>query len=237
MIQTAGHHRAVAQDSDLIPQAIAEHPTISLGGGQIRPVKAVAVLQIDPIPDPDALPLLLPLSGKGIVHSRKDLFIAFIPAAPVPKPVHGQHLPLSRLAEGEAALQILGKGGFEIIGLKGMEGNIDLVQPGTFQKQLPLLGKQGAVGGQVHAKVHCMGQFQKPPQQRMAKRLSHQVEIEKIRIRPKLGKQRGKLLLGHGTLCPPGTRAEGAAQIADIGNLQIDLVKSFHIHLRKWKQQ
>ena len=39
MIQAAGDHRAVAENADLVPQAVAGDAVESLRGGQVRPVK------------------------------------------------------------------------------------------------------------------------------------------------------------------------------------------------------
>ena len=51
------------------------------------------------------------------------------------------------LAEGKTIGKVLSKGHCQVIGLKGVEGNIDLVKGRGGQKHFPLPGQKGAVGG------------------------------------------------------------------------------------------
>ena len=63
-IQAAGHHGAVAQHPELIPQAVAEALSPALPGGQLRPIKTLAVFQKDALRQPEALPHRLPFPRK-----------------------------------------------------------------------------------------------------------------------------------------------------------------------------
>ena len=56
---------------------------------------------------------------------------------------------------------------------------------GLEQHLLPL-GKQGAVGGQAHAKPQLAGDGEKRIKLRMQQRLAHHMEIEILRIGPEL---------------------------------------------------
>lgn len=56
------------------------------------------------------------------------------------------------------------------------------------------------------------------------------MEIEIVRVRAKLWQQERKLLVGQGFFLSFCARAKAAAQIADVGNFQINFVKSFHRH-------
>ena len=55
-------------------------------------------------------------------------------------------------------------------------------------------------------------------------RLAHQVEIEVAGSRAQLFRQQAELHRGHGAGRPPGTGTKAAAQIALVGDLQIDFI-------------
>ena len=85
VIQATGHHRAVAQHTDLVPQAIAEHPLAVISSTQIRPVEFVAVFQVDLLAQTGATALLGPGPGDKSRHGFQDLTVEFI-GAEMPAP-------------------------------------------------------------------------------------------------------------------------------------------------------
>lgn len=62
----------------------------------------------------------------------------------------------------------------------------------------------------------------------MTEGLAHQVEIQIVRPGTELGEELGKLLRGQSPGRTLGAGAEGAAEIAEVGDLQIDLTETFH---------
>ena len=60
MVKTAGDHRTITKDADLITQTVAKYMSAVILGIQIRPVEFVTMLQIDPICDSDAVAFLMP---------------------------------------------------------------------------------------------------------------------------------------------------------------------------------
>lgn len=229
VVQTAGHYRAVAENPDLIPQAVAEYPLSAIPGGKRRPVESVAVFQIDPLPDADAPPLLYPFPGEAMVHGSQDFLIPFLLSTQVPQPVDGKLLPPGNAPKGETAFQILGKGYGQIIGLKGMKGNIHLVQGGRGKQSLLLPGQQGAVGGKDHPKTRLPGQSQKFLQFRVQQRLPHKMKIQKIRPGAQPGQQQGELRGVHDLPRTMGAGTKIASEVAQVGNFQINFSKTLHI--------
>ena len=160
MIQAAGHHRAVHQHGDLLAQAQAEMG-IPLRGGQIRPVEALRLLQIDLLPQ-------FPVAGTGLGASERidtdllrqkaqDLAVARVRAADVPKPKGADDAPLpagaGKLpAAGEVVRQLPGA-----VTLHGVEGDADLMEGRGGKKRIRALPYQRPVGGDADLKAHVPG--------------------------------------------------------------------------------
>ena len=89
------------------------------------------------------------------------------------------------------------------------------------QQQLLPRRQQGTVGGEDDLEAQGPGMGQKGPQLRVQQRLPHQVEIQVVRMRAEFGRQDFEFLQGHEALLPPGSGAEGAGQVADVGDFQI----------------
>ena len=62
----------------------------------------------------------------------------------------------------------------------------------------------------------------------MAQGFSHEMKIEIVRIGAQLLKGSRKVERIHGTAFALGPGTEGTAQVAPVGNLQIDLSESLH---------
>ena len=102
------------------------------------------------------------------------------------------------------------------------------------KKQILLFGQKSAVGSEDDLESCGPSQFQKLAQMRMEQRFSHQVEVKIVRKGAQFGKQGGEFFDGHGMFLPLRSRTEGAAQVAQIGNFQINFVESLHIIPRSW---
>ena len=67
-VKTAGNHRAVAEDAEVIPQTVTEDGVSPVLGLQIRPVEPVAMLEKELVLDADALGLFLPVPGEACLR-------------------------------------------------------------------------------------------------------------------------------------------------------------------------
>ena len=228
VIQAAGDYRSVAQDTDLILQTVAEYLIAAVIGGKIRPVELVAVFQEDPIADGCTFFGFLPGLGKVVFHFPEDSGVLFVGTALIPQAVNHQFLALRGLAEGEAVLQIFFEGNSQVVGLKGVEGDIDLVQGRGAQEHFLLLLQQRAVGGEDYPESVFTGKNQKPLQIGVAQRLTHQMEVEKIGVRLQFRQQSREFFFRHNLGFALRSGTEAALQIADIGDFQINFVESFH---------
>lgn len=139
VVQAAGNHGTVAKHTDLIPQTIAENPVRAFLGGQVRPVKFVSVFQIDPVSQPGSSALCSPGLGEELLHGREDLLIFCIGTALIPKAVDGENVPLCCFAERKAAPEIFFKGDRQVVGFKGMQRDVYLMQGRGIKQQLLLL--------------------------------------------------------------------------------------------------
>ena len=224
-VQTAGNHRAVAQHGDLTPQAVAELRA-AVRSRRIRPVKPLPRLQKQPLPQP---PVAQTVRRQGryvpaqlFREKGQDLSVAPVQSAAVPQPQGAQDAPaaepLRRLPD---TLQIRGCGILPPVSLEAVEGDAELVQGrGTLQcGQLP--GKQRAVGHKAHPKVQLPGDIQQLRQLGMQQRLPHDVEHEIRPVGPQPGRQLPEFLRRHEPPGPLGAGAEGAPEIAHVGDLQI----------------
>ena len=99
MIQAAGHHGAVAQNADLIPQAVAEARLSLILSPQVGPLEPLRLLQIELLSQ-------LPAAGTGLrvgqrilpqflPQESQDLPVALILPADIPQP-QGADDPLLR---------------------------------------------------------------------------------------------------------------------------------------------
>ena len=69
---------------------------------------------------------------------------------------------------------------------------------------------------------------QKPAKGPVAQRLAHEMKVQKVGVGAQLGKNPAEFLLRKLPWLPPGTGTEAAAQIAPVGDFQIDLLEPFH---------
>ena len=146
----------------------------------------------------------------------------------VPQPVDHQRAALCRLAEGKASVQILRERDIQIIGLEGVEGDVDLVQSRSVQQDFPLAIQQCSIGGENNPEAEGLRKLQKPAKGPVAQRLAHEMKVQIIGVWAQLGKNPAEFLLRQLPWLPPGTGTEAAAQIAPVGDFQIDLLEPFH---------
>ena len=135
------------------------------------------MLQEDFITNGNSFSAFLPGAWKSLRQRDTDLLVKRVLAAAVPKPVYHDFLPLGGFSESKAFIQILRKGYSQIICLKCMQRNIDLVKSGSGQEQLLVFFQKGSVCGEDHPKASLSGKLQKPAQKRMAKGLTHQMKV------------------------------------------------------------
>ena len=95
------------------------------------------------------------------------------------------------------------------------------------------LRHQQPVGGKVYQKAPLPRQVQKLRQQGMEQRFPLDVEVEVPCVGPQLLQGPQKLLPAHKARRPPPRGTEGAAEVADVGNLQVSPLeaKLCHGHL------
>lgn len=91
----------------------------------------------------------------------------------------------------------------------------------AFQQQRQLFRQQRTVGGETDAEAKLLTTVQNFRQLWVQERLSHDVEVQKIGVRPELSRQQGKGLRRHKALFPRRARTESAGQIAHVGDLHI----------------
>lgn len=148
VVQAAGHHSAVPKNAQLVPQAIAEVGGGILRCGQVRPVEFIPRLQKNPVAQGGTPSAGKPIAREAPVQRIQNLPVPFIRAAVVPKPVYHDFLTLCRLPECNAVRKIAFKGHSQVVGFKGVEGDIDFVQGWGVQKDILPGREQCAVGGQ-----------------------------------------------------------------------------------------
>lgn len=130
--------------------------------------------------DADALALLDPLFREIPMEGILNFRIFPVSSALVPKPVGNKGRSLGRNAEGKAVIQIIGKGHLQIIGLKGVEGNVDLVQASGGKQPWSQLWEHRSIGCENDLEPGLRRQFQKIKQQGMTEGLSHEMEVKVI---------------------------------------------------------
>ena len=144
MIQTAGHHCTIPQHPNLVPQAVAEAWTVTIGGGQIGPVELFSPLQKNAWSQGCPTAPLLPWSGEGLFQRRQNSVIQLVCslriwAVQIPQ---SQRAPLPRLSspsgENDTTLQII-RQPCASIRLKGVERNAHLLHCWSSQQSLALL--------------------------------------------------------------------------------------------------
>ena len=107
-------------------------------------------------------------------------------------------------------MEVLFKGNSQVVSLKGMEGNVDLVQGRGGKQQLLLLWQQGAVGGEDDFESGFSCNAEKLSQMGMQQRFAHQMKIQKISVRMQLRQQGSEFLHRHGMLFPLRSGAKSA---------------------------
>ena len=141
VVQAAGDGGAVAEDAQLVPEAVAEYLAAALRGSKVRPVEFVAVLQEEPVTDSDAPLGFLPGTGESPMHGIKNLLILFFQSTLVPETVDHQLFTCGCLTKGEAIGQVIFKGDCQVVCLEGMKGDVYLVQAWGGQKHIPMLSE------------------------------------------------------------------------------------------------
>ena len=89
------------------------------------------------------------------------------------------------------------------------------------QQEIMSLLQQGPVGGQADPESLRSSDLQQLPQLGVEQGLPHHMEVEKARMGAQAAGQNAKLLRRHEPLRPLCARAEGALEVADIGDLHI----------------
>ena len=105
------------------------------------------------------------------------MLVAGVRAAIVPKAVGNDDFSLGSLAEDKAVGEILRKGDRQIVRLKSMEGDVDLVQRRGSEKYGLHFVQKCSVGGEDHLETGIAGKFKEQLQLRMAEGFAHEVEI------------------------------------------------------------
>ena len=72
-------------------------------------------------------------------------------------------------------------------------------------------GKEGAVGGEDHPETKFVGNSLEFPQIRVAQRLAHKMEVEKIRVGAQFAGEGSKFRRGHPSFLPIRSGTEVAA--------------------------
>jgi hypothetical protein len=148
VVQTAGYHRAVAQDTQLIPQSPAKDPSFGGGSGQIRPCKAILIVEEHPVGKTEAVPLGCPRPWEMPLQKGEDFPVSIGLHAAVPKAKDHRYPLTQQLTSGAAALHILGEGQGDIVGLQSVEGDVELTQGGCGEEKGYLSGEGDTVGGE-----------------------------------------------------------------------------------------
>ena len=144
----------------------------------------------------------------------------------IPQAEVDQNAPLGgMLRKPDAGLQA-GRRVQLLIGLEGLQGKIHLVQSRSCQQGLLRSAQKCGVGGQNNTEAHFPGYLQKPSQLRMQQRLTHEMKIQVFRPATKAGQYSAKVFYREAARHAAGLRAEAAVQIADVGDLHVDLGKA-----------
>ena len=113
-----------------------------------------------------------------------------------------------------------------VIGFIGLKGEIYLMDRRSIQQELSLSGKKGTVGGDHDLESESLRFVQKSRKLRMEKRLAQQMIIQIFGESSHFRGKNMKLLRTEHTRRTFGTGTEGAAEIADIADLQIDFTET-----------
>ena len=229
MVKAAGHHRAVAQHPELIPQAIAECLSSYLLCRKIGPLKPLAEFQKDALRQPKAFPHRLPFRRKRPVQRRQDRLVQIVlpccRTVQIPQP---QSRYPSRCrsfsCKCNTLLQISRKPLLPVVCLQTVQRNADLSHRKVGKQHPARLRQQRPVGGDIHPKIQLSGNLQKLRQRRVEQRLPHQMKIKIAGGRAYPLRQKAELRRAHGAGLPLCTGAKAAPQIAPVGDLQIDFI-------------
>ena len=198
---------------------------------QIRPAEGLAPVQINPVGEALSAAYLGPGLRKGLGQQGKDAFVfpvfsGCIRAVQIPEAEVDEDAALRGLAgEGGASVDII----FQIsslVGLEGLQGEVDLVQAGHGQQGLPCPVQEGAVGRQDDPEALFVRQGQETGQLRVQEGFAHQVKVEIFRPVAQAVQDRREFGLSHKMRGTSGFRAEGAAAVADVGDLDVGLGKA-----------
>lgn len=109
-----------------------------------------------------------------------------------------------------------------IVCLERVQADMYLVQARRGQKRLLPCGKQRSVRRKNDAEAKLARNFQKLRKLRMRQRLSHDMQIEIVRVRAELSGEKRKFLRRERARGALRAGAECTASVADIRDLQID---------------
>ena len=233
MIETAGNHRSVRENTDLIPQTVAPHAAVGCLCVSVGPVEDLLPFQIAQRRQPDAPRRILPCIGEEFACRFYDLAVQTVLRRPigailVPQPQSGDRAACGGFfCKSEACGEVSACRVRHLrpeIGFPGVEGDADLVQLRRQQFVRPLRDLR-AVGGQRRVQLLLPQDSQKFPQLRMQKRLTHQMQVDILGQRRDFFYGNTELFGGHemrGAFC---LRTERACQIADVGDFYVYFVQ------------
>ena len=199
MIETAGDDGSVAEHGGLLPQGKAAPARAAVAGGELRPLEPLAVLDEHARRKTPAPRVFVPLVRKGSVQCGEDVVISRMEtlglrSVEIPQTVVDENAARHGCAsEGRAAAKIAFKAA-SIVCLERVQADMYLVQARRGQKRLLPCGKQRSVRREDDAEAQLARNFQKLRKLRMRQRLSHDVQIEIIRVRAELSGEKRKFL-------------------------------------------
>lgn len=130
------------------------------------------------------------------------------------------------LAERPDGFQISGQIA-AVVAFKAVEGDADLVESGGVSENFGVLSQKSAVGGEADTETKVTCDQQKLGQIRVEQRLAHDVKIEVVRIGAELFRENAEFRGRHGAGRADRTGAEGAMEIANIGDLHVRAFEHF----------
>ena len=161
----------------------------------------------------------------------QHLAVAAVLSPDVPQAQGAQGaLPCRPAAEIPHAGKIFLHAAGAVVSLEAVQGHADLVDP---RQSMAPPGEQRPVGGDAHPEVQLPGDGQDLLQLRVQQRLPHHMEVQIRRVAPELFRQQPEVLRPHIPRRAAGPRAEGAGQVAHVGDLHIGPVEHAAILLSK----
>ncbi len=229
-VKTAGNHRAVDENAELILEPIAEEFAPLDLCVPVGPLKSLSPLKIDAVADSGSAVAFLPLPGDAILQVGDCYLIAVVVKAKVPKTEDHDGAdvgcPLGKVCKAANVLRV------RVISalLKAVEGDVDLVHADR-EKLLGAALEKRAVGGDDRLISPLARHANEFGEQRVCQRLPHEVVVKILGLIGQLSENMSKFLLGHATMRAAMAVTEGATHVASVRDLDIRLVVhdcSFH---------